>query len=64
MRKVRKTFFTFVVYHDHDDQPKDLRHALQESYDGMMLGKVTNRHTEDVDPLSLDAELSAVTPTN
>lgn len=57
---IDKTTYTFVVYHENDDPPISLRHAIAESYDGSMVGAVTNERTDAVHPDNLRDELIAI----
>jgi hypothetical protein len=57
---VHKTTYTYVVYHDEDDKPQSIKHAINEAYDGGMVGAVTSATTEPVDYDRLQDELISI----
>lgn len=60
MSKIQKTTYTFVVLHAEDNPPQDIEHALNESYDGMMVGLETGAETVDVPDEKVVDELVAL----
>ena len=57
---ILKTTYTYVVYHEQDDVPLDLRHALSEAMDGSMIGGVAGETTKPVNPDTLKQELISI----
>ena len=60
MPLIRKTTFTFVVYHEADDLPVNLPHAMWEANQGSMVGDTINIKTESVHPDKLVEELVSI----
>lgn len=60
MRLIRKTTYTFVVYHEADEPPENLTHAMNEAFDGSMVGSVINERIDDVAADKLHDELVAI----
>jgi len=55
-----KTTYTYVVYHEQDDDPQDIYNAIQQAYDGGMVGATVSESTTPVDPDKLHEELVAI----
>ena len=60
MPLIRKTTFTYVVYHEADDEPVNLPHAMWEANQGSMVGSTIDMKTESVHPDKLVDELVAI----
>jgi hypothetical protein len=58
--KISKTVFTFTVLHRTDGQPVNLEHAVNESFDGHMVGLETDSVTTSVPDEQVADELVAL----